>query len=52
VATPITASVIKYQQIEANTFQSLGLIPNKINVASMFDLAINKQIAAEAGIGS
>ncbi|HXW39434.1 MAG TPA: ABC transporter substrate-binding protein [Acidimicrobiales bacterium] len=50
IATPITPAVIKYQQAEANTFQSLGLIPNKLDVASVFDLSLNKKIAALAGL--
>jgi sulfonate transport system substrate-binding protein len=48
IGTPITPAVIKYQQAEANTFRSLGLIPDKLNVASVFDLALNKKIAALA----
>jgi sulfonate transport system substrate-binding protein len=50
VATPITPAVIKYQQQEANTFLSLGLIPKKLNVSQIFDLKLNKKIAKAAGL--
>jgi sulfonate transport system substrate-binding protein len=50
-ATPITPAIIKYQQTEANTFLSLGLITKKLNVTSIFDLPLNKSIDAKAGIG-
>lgn len=50
VATPITPSIINYQQAEANTFQSLGLIPSKLNVSQVFDLSLNKKIAKAAGL--
>jgi sulfonate transport system substrate-binding protein len=49
-ATPITPSIIKYQQTEANTILSLGLITQKLNVKSIFDLPLNKSINAAAGI--
>jgi sulfonate transport system substrate-binding protein len=48
--TPITPAIIKYQQTEANTFLKLGLITQKINVKSIFDLSLNKTIDAKAGI--
>jgi sulfonate transport system substrate-binding protein len=50
VGTPITPTIIKYQQQEADTFLQLGLIPNKIKVNSIFDLNFNKQISAAAGL--
>jgi sulfonate transport system substrate-binding protein len=50
VATPITSSIISYQQTEANTFLKLGLITKKLNVKSVFDLPYNKAVVAEAGI--
>jgi sulfonate transport system substrate-binding protein len=50
VATPITPAVISYQQNEANTFLSLGLITKKLNVASIFDLPFNKAVDAKAGV--
>jgi sulfonate transport system substrate-binding protein len=51
-ATPVTESVIKYQQTEANTFLKLGLITKKLNVKGVFDLPFNKTINAKAGITS
>ena len=50
VGTPITPGIIKYQQAEANTFNQLGLIPAKINVAKIFDLPYNKVVAKQAGL--
>jgi sulfonate transport system substrate-binding protein len=50
VATPITPSIINYQQAEANTFQGLGLIPGKLKVSQVFDLSLNKKIAKAAGL--
>jgi sulfonate transport system substrate-binding protein len=50
VGTPITPAIITYQQQEADTFFSLGLIPKKIKVNSVFDLKLNKQISAAAGL--
>ncbi len=50
VATPITPAVIAYQQQEANTFQSMGLIPKKLNVSQIFDLPLNKKISKAAGL--
>jgi sulfonate transport system substrate-binding protein len=52
VGTPITPSIITYQQQEANAFLKLGLIPKKINVNSIFDLNFNKKISAAAGFTS
>ncbi len=52
VGTPISPAIISYQQKEADTFQQLGLIPNKIDVAAIFDLPYNKKVAAEAGLTS
>jgi sulfonate transport system substrate-binding protein len=42
----ITQSVIDYQQQEADAFLRLGLIPKKLVVANLFDLALNQQIMA------
>jgi sulfonate transport system substrate-binding protein len=50
ISTPITSAVIKYQQTEANTFLTLGLITKKINVKGVFDLPFNKVIVTKAGI--
>jgi sulfonate transport system substrate-binding protein len=50
VGTPITPAIIKYQQQEADTFQQLGFIPQKINVNSVFDMKFNKLISAAAGL--
>jgi sulfonate transport system substrate-binding protein len=50
--TPITPAIIKYQQTEANTFQQLGLISQKINVATVFDLPFNKVVAQQSGLTS
>jgi sulfonate transport system substrate-binding protein len=49
-ATPITPAIIAYQQAEANTFLKLGLITQKLNVAGIFDLPLNKSIDAKAGL--
>ncbi len=48
--TPVTPAIIKYQQAEANTFQQLGLIPSKLNVAKIFDLRYNAAVAKKAGL--
>jgi sulfonate transport system substrate-binding protein len=48
--TPITPAIIKYQQTEANTFLSLGLITKKLNVKSIFDLPFNKAVTTKSGI--
>jgi sulfonate transport system substrate-binding protein len=50
--TPITPSIISYQQTEANTFQHLGLLQTHLNVASSFDLPFNKVLASAAGLQS
>jgi sulfonate transport system substrate-binding protein len=50
VVTPITPSIIQYVQQEANTFRRLGLLPNNVTAASMFDLAFNKKVNAQAGL--
>jgi sulfonate transport system substrate-binding protein len=50
--SPITPAIIKYQQTEANTFQQLGLVPNKLNVAKVFDLKYNAAVAKKAGLNS
>jgi sulfonate transport system substrate-binding protein len=50
VGTPVTPAIIKYQQTEANTFQQLGLIPNKLTVAKVFDLKYNAAVSQRAGL--
>ena len=50
--TPITPSIISYQQSEANTFQSLGLITSHLDVKDVFDLAFNRTVARAAGLQS
>ncbi len=50
--TPITAAVIAYQQQESDTFQRLGLIPQKLDAAQIFDLPFNRTVAASAGLSS
>jgi sulfonate transport system substrate-binding protein len=50
--TPITSSLIGYQQNEADTFQRLGLVPNHLNVKSIFDLPFNAAVSRAAGLGS
>jgi sulfonate transport system substrate-binding protein len=50
VGTPITPAIIKYQQQEADTFQQLGFIPQRINVNSVFDMQFNKLVSAAAGL--
>jgi sulfonate transport system substrate-binding protein len=50
VGTPVTPAIVKYQQNEANTFLKLGLISSKINVSHVFDLPVNRKIAAAAGL--
>jgi sulfonate transport system substrate-binding protein len=52
VGTPITPAIISYQQTEANTFQQLGLVPQKLNVAKIFDLPYNAAVAKKAGLKS
>jgi sulfonate transport system substrate-binding protein len=52
VGTPITPSIISYQQNEANTFQKLGLIANTLNVKQIFDLPFNQTLAKQAGLTS
>ena len=52
VGTPITPAIIRYQQTEANTFNQLGLIPDRINVAKIFDLPYNTVVAKKAGLQS
>jgi len=52
VGTPITPSVISYQQTEANTFQKLGLIPATLNVKSIFDLPFNKVVVKNSHLTS
>jgi sulfonate transport system substrate-binding protein len=52
VGTPITPSVIAYQQNEANTFQKLGLIPSTLNVKNIFDLPFNKVVAKNSHLTS
>ena len=52
VGTPITPSIISYQQSEADTFQKLGLIPTTLNVKSIFDLPFNKVVAKNADLNS
>ena len=48
--TPVTPAIIKYQQTESTTFQQLGLIPNKLDVAKIFDLRFNAAVAKKAGL--
>jgi sulfonate transport system substrate-binding protein len=48
--TPITATIISYQQGEANTFQKLGLIPSHLQVQGVFDLPFNKAVSQAAGL--
>jgi sulfonate transport system substrate-binding protein len=48
--SPLSSSIISYQQTEANTFLKLGLIAKKLNVKSVFDLPFNKAVDAKAGI--
>jgi sulfonate transport system substrate-binding protein len=50
VGTPITPSIISYQQTEANTFQKLGLVPSTLNVKSIFDLPFNKIVAQNSDL--
>lgn len=46
VPTPVTTSILRYQQQEANAFLKLGLIPHQINVAQIFDTSLNRKILA------
>jgi sulfonate transport system substrate-binding protein len=41
---PISQNIIQYQRQEANTFQQLGLVAKKLNVANLFDVQLNQQI--------
>jgi sulfonate transport system substrate-binding protein len=50
VAVPITPAIISYQQAEANTFLKLGLLTQKLNVKSIFDLPFNKAVNTKAGL--
>ena len=52
IGTPITPSIISYQQTEANTFQKLGLIPSTLNVKSVFDLPFNTIVAKNSDLTS
>jgi sulfonate transport system substrate-binding protein len=52
VGTPITPSIISYQQTEANTFQKLGLLPATLNVKGVFDLPFNKIVAKTSNLTS
>ena len=45
-AKPINASVIAYQQAEANTLNKLDLIPEKLNVVNIFDTRLNSAVEA------
>ncbi len=46
--TPVTPAIIRYQQQEADAFNQLGLIPDKINVSKVFSLSVNRQVVAAA----
>jgi sulfonate transport system substrate-binding protein len=50
IGTPITPSIISYQQTEANTFQKLGLISSTLNVKSIFDLPFNTIVAKNSNL--
>lgn len=50
VPIPITSSLIKYQQTEANTFQRLGLISGKLSVGRIFDTSLDKRILAKVKV--
>jgi sulfonate transport system substrate-binding protein len=52
VGTPITPTIISYQQTEANTFQKLGLIPTTLSVKNIFDLPFNKVVATNSNLTS
>ena len=52
IGTPITPSIISYQQTEANTFQKLGLIPGTLKVKSIFDLPFNTVVAKNSSLTS
>ena len=52
IGTPITPSIVSYQQTEANTFQKLGLISDKLNVKSIFDLPFNTIVAKNSNLTS
>jgi len=52
VGTPITPSIISYQQTEADTFQKLGLVPSTLDVKSIFDLPFNKIVAQNSNLTS
>jgi sulfonate transport system substrate-binding protein len=49
-STPVTPSIMAYQQQESNTMLKLGLITSKQNVKGIFDLPFNKVIAKQAGL--
>ena len=50
VGSPITKAIITYQQQEANTFRSLGLVSKSFNVQQIFTLPFNQQITKSAGL--
>jgi sulfonate transport system substrate-binding protein len=50
IGTPITPSIISYQQTEANTFQKLGLISSTLDVKSIFDLPFNTIVAKNSNL--
>jgi sulfonate transport system substrate-binding protein len=52
IGTPITPSIISYQQTEANSFQKLGLLPSTLNVKSIFDLPFNEIVAKNSNLTS
>ncbi len=50
VGTQVTPAIISYQQAEADEFLSLGLLTQKLDVRSVFDLPLNRRISAAAGL--
>lgn len=50
--TPISPSIIAYQQNEAIAFIKLGLLPHGLKVASEFDLPLNRKISHVQGPSS
>jgi sulfonate transport system substrate-binding protein len=50
VGTPVTPTIVAYQQREANTFLKLGLITSKLNVNQVFDKPLNQKISTAAGL--
>jgi sulfonate transport system substrate-binding protein len=52
IGTPITPAIINYQQTEANTFLSLGLLSKKVTSKAIFDLPFNKVVAKAAGLSA